>query len=80
MQALIQVAAACHHLQKGTAAGAASLLRRVLQRLECCPASFGGIDVVSLRADVSEGLRLLESGKSAPATAPRICPTEIGPT
>lgn len=43
LQALIQTTAAFHHYEAGNAAGAASLLRRALQRLELCPAMFGGI-------------------------------------
>jgi len=62
MQALIQVAAAFHHLQGGNATGAVSLLRRALRRLEARPAAFGGIAVGPLRAEVGECLRRLESG------------------
>jgi uncharacterized protein len=43
LQALIQLAAALHHIQRGNPRGAASLLRSALQRLEPHPLMFGGI-------------------------------------
>lgn len=74
VQALIQVAAALHHEQKGNAVGAASMLRKALRRLELCPASFAGIAVQPLRAEVRERLRLMESGDSSISLAPpQIC-------
>src|SRR6266704_5835360 len=45
LQAVIQVAAAFHHLQRGNPEGGRSLLRRALRRLGAYPASFGGIAV-----------------------------------
>ena len=42
LQALIQVTAAFHHLQRGNVVGAVSLLRAALRRLEAYPAEFGG--------------------------------------
>ncbi|MDR3726776.1 MAG: DUF309 domain-containing protein [Terracidiphilus sp.] len=53
LQALIQIAAAFHHLQQGNLVGAASLLRTALRRLETYPDFYGEIAVASLR----EGLR-----------------------
>jgi hypothetical protein len=70
LQALIQITAAFHHLEAGNSAGTVSLLRRALRRLSLSPACFGGIDVASLRAEVSEWLRTMESG--AAAAYPRI--------
>jgi hypothetical protein len=64
LQALIQIAVACHHLRAGNAAGAASLLRRVLRRVEVLPASFGGIAVTPLCTEVRACLRALESGEA----------------
>lgn len=60
LQALIQVTAAFHHLQKGNTAGAVSLLRRALRRLEPYPELFGGIDVAQLRQEAGAWLLALE--------------------
>jgi hypothetical protein len=80
LQALIQVTAAFHHLDAGNSAGAVSLLRRALRRLERCPSHFGGIAVTPLCAEVSEWLRMIESGaRSVPAAHPQIRPTEPPP-
>ena len=77
LQALIQVTAAFHHLAAGNSAGTASLLRRALRRLELCPSHFGGIAVTPLSAEISEWLRMIESGeRSVPAAHPQIRPTE----
>ena len=62
LQALIQTTAAFHHYEAGNPAGAASLLRRALRRLETCPASFGGIDSGSLCDEVRAWLKTLEGG------------------
>jgi hypothetical protein len=78
LQALIQMTAGFHHLQAGNSAGAASLLRRTLRRLELCPACFGGITVTSLCAEVRDWLRAIESGApSTPAAFPQICPIDL---
>ncbi len=69
LQALIQVAAAFHHLQAGNSVGAVSLLSRALRRLESRPAHFGGIAVGPLRAEVTAWLRKLE-GATAVCTQP----------
>ncbi len=77
LQSLIQMTAAFHHLQTGNTAGAISLLRRSLRRLEHCPAVFAGILVESLYAEGCEWLRLLESKAILfPATSPQIRPAE----
>ncbi len=77
LQALIQMTAAFHHLKVGNSTGAASLLRRTLQRLKVCPASFGGIAVEPLRLEVGDWIQALESGLSArPETSPRIVPID----
>jgi predicted metal-dependent hydrolase len=78
LQALIQITVAFHHLQAGNSAGMIALLRRALQRLELCPAHFGGIVVASLRPEVREWLRVTESTEpSIPATSPQICPIDL---
>jgi uncharacterized protein len=75
LQALIQVTAAFHHLQAGNSAGAVSLLRRALRRLEICPTFFGGIAVMPLCKEVREWLRAIETGElSVPASFPQIRP------
>jgi uncharacterized protein len=60
LQALIQITAAFHHLQRGNFIGAASLLRAALGRLDAFPAAFGGIEVEDLRASVRAWLLALE--------------------
>jgi predicted metal-dependent hydrolase len=60
LQALIQITAAFHHLQRKNFIGAASLLRAALGRLDAFPAAFGGIAVEALRASVRAWLLALE--------------------
>ena len=75
LQALIQTAAAFHHLNAGNPIGTASLLRRSLRRLEVCPAVFGGIATRPLCGEIREWLRALEQGKDhLPADVPAIAP------
>ena len=62
LQAVIQVAAAFHHLQRGNPEGGRSLLRRALRRLGAYPASFGGIAVAAFREEVLGWLETLEAG------------------
>jgi uncharacterized protein len=77
MQALIQMTAAFHHLQSNNPKGAISLLKRALRRLELCPECFGGIAITPLRAEITEWLRLIETGGPTNSAAfPRICPIE----
>jgi predicted metal-dependent hydrolase len=80
LQALIQLTAAFHHLDSDNIAGAASLLRRALERLEPCPSVFGGIAVKPLSAEISEWLRAIQCGSpSFPAAQPQILPTDPPP-
>ena len=73
LQALIQVAAAFHHLQRGNLAGARSLLTRALRRLRACPADFGGISLDQLCAELHDRLQRLTAGTDpARITAPSI--------
>jgi predicted metal-dependent hydrolase len=69
LQALIQIAAAFHHLQAGNRAGAVSLLSRALARLESRPAQFGGIAVGPLRVEVRAWIEKLEGAAAAPKPA-----------
>ena len=73
LQALIQIAAALHHLQRENRTGTASLLRRSLRKLEPYPAEFGGIDVDGLRRTTQAWLEALE-GEDLPVelAIPRI--------
>lgn len=80
LQALIQVAAAFHHLNSGNPAGTLSLLRRALRRLEPCPPNFAGIAVQPLRVEISAWIAAIESGaQTRPATPPQICPVDPAP-
>ncbi|HEY3628922.1 MAG TPA: DUF309 domain-containing protein [Terracidiphilus sp.] len=68
VQGLIQVTVAMHHYQHANRAGARSLLRRALQKLEPYPDEFGGIDVEGVRQDVRAWLLALENAAhTAPA-------------
>ena len=69
LQALIQTAAAFHHLQRGNRRGADSLLRAALQRLESFESCFGGVRVGSLREEIDAWLQELEVG-DAPLNRP----------
>ena len=60
LQALIQITAAFHHLQRGNQQGTESLLRAALRRLDPFAASFGGIVVAPLREEVDVWLQALE--------------------
>jgi len=64
LQALIQMAAAFHHLQRNNSRGAASLLHAALRKLERYPPLFAGVDVESLRAEIEAWLALLEARDS----------------
>jgi predicted metal-dependent hydrolase len=77
VQALIQVAAAFHHWQRGNQKGAVSLLGRALRRLEMSPAEFGGIEVAVLRVEVVVWLRRIQGdANSLPQRFPRIRPVD----
>ncbi len=66
LQALIQIAAAFHHLQRSNPAGTHSLLRRSLRRLEDYPSGFGGVAVGPLRESIRMWLEALEEGDGSP--------------
>ncbi len=80
LQAVIQITAAFHHMERGNRTGAASLLRRAHKRLSHCPAVFGGIEVDLLREEVTEWLREIDSGSTGDiASRPRIYPIGARP-
>jgi predicted metal-dependent hydrolase len=60
LQALIQITAAFHHLQRRNVRGASSLLKAALRQLEPYPASFGDIAVTPLREELRARLQALE--------------------
>ena len=62
LQAIIQVTAAFHHLQKGNLRGLASLLKKALGRLDNFPHSYNGIAVEPLRESIRLWLQALENG------------------
>ena len=66
LQALIQVSAAFHHLQRKNVIGSASLLRAALRRLDSFPAAYGGIAVESLRASIRAWLVDLNGERPSP--------------
>jgi predicted metal-dependent hydrolase len=66
LQALIQITAAFHHLQRKNFVGAESLLRAALRRLDPFPAQFGGIAVEPLRKSLREWLQALNRQDPAP--------------
>jgi predicted metal-dependent hydrolase len=68
LQALIQIAAAFHHLGRGNAAGAEKLLNAAAGRLERYPVEFGGIAVDAVR----EGVRLWLSALQARDPSPQL--------
>jgi len=73
LQALIQITAAFHHLQRKNFRGAASLLRGALRRLDSFPAAYGGIEVEVVRESVRAWLRALDQENPSPNLAvPRI--------
>ena len=69
LQALIQMAAAFHHLQRNNPRGATSLLRTSLRRLESCFDLSAGISVAPLCDEIRDWLKLLEAGE-APTNLP----------
>jgi hypothetical protein len=73
LQALIQVTAAFHHLQRNNVIGSASLLRAALRRLDPFPAAYGGIAVERLRENIRAWLVALDGdGTSRPSSLPLI--------
>lgn len=69
LQALIQLAAAFHHYQRGNRAGTGSLLKAALDRLEGYPEEFGGIAVAPLREEIRRWMRALAERNPPPEDA-----------
>lgn len=73
LQALIQITAAFHHMQRGNQVGTASLLRAALRRLDSYPSQYGGLAVEALRESVRTCLEALAiGGESANLRFPEI--------
>jgi predicted metal-dependent hydrolase len=66
LQALIQTTAAFHHFQRKNYAGAASLLRAALRRLDPYPAAYGGIAVEDLRQSIRVWLNSFDLNEPSP--------------
>lgn len=66
LQALIQITAAFHHLQRNNPAGTASLLRAALRRLDSFSPEFGGVAVEPLRESVRMWLVALDAESTPP--------------
>jgi len=66
LQALIQITAAFHHLQRKNFRGTASLLHAALRRLDSFPAAYGGIAVEALRESVRAWLQALDREGPSP--------------
>ena len=60
LQALIQTAAAFHHLEHGNRIGTVSLLRAARRRLEPYASCFGGVRVGLFREEIDAWLQALE--------------------
>jgi predicted metal-dependent hydrolase len=75
LQALIQVTAAFHHVQRKNYIGAERLLSAALRKLEPYPPSYASLSVAPLCDDICGTLQTLRSGEPPPKlVAPRIHP------
>jgi uncharacterized protein YbaR (Trm112 family) len=72
LQALIQVTAAFHHLQRNNVAGTLSLLRRALRRLEAYPPVCYGVAVEGLRESLRAWISALEKDERPALPFPKI--------
>lgn len=62
LQALIQIAAAFHHLRRDNSRGATSLLNGALRRLNQFTEVYEGVEVASLREEVQLCLQTIAAG------------------
>ena len=75
LQALIQVTAAFHHVQRKNYIGAERLLSAALRKLEPYPSSYASLSVALLRDDIRDTLQALRDLHPPPElAAPRIHP------
>ena len=70
-QGMIQVSVAYYHLGNGNAAGAESMMRRALKRLERYPARYAGFDVDAQRSTLVRWLERFAAGDAAATEADR---------
>ena len=61
-QGLIQVSVAFYHLTSGNLAGAESMLRRALKRLEAYPDQYFGFDLAAHRRELAAWLGRIQGG------------------
>lgn len=66
LQGMIQVACAFHHHLRGNHAGAKSLLRRGLEKIERFPADYRGLDLEALRTAARGWSQAFRGGESLP--------------
>jgi predicted metal-dependent hydrolase len=69
LQGLIQIAAAYHHIQRGTLRGAPRLFAAALKRLEPFPLVCCGVDRTEVDAAARRHQRWLKSGPETPLEA-----------
>lgn len=72
LQAIIQVAAAFHHWQRGNRRGALSLLSRGTNKLAALPASYGGIRADRFRAEATAWVEALSAEQEPQLPLPTI--------
>lgn len=66
LQALIQIAAAFHHLQRGNLTGTRSLLQAAARRLERYGPEYGGVILEPLRSSLTVWIEALETADQTP--------------
>ena len=73
LQGLIQVAAAFHHYSRDNRMGTKNLLDAGLLKLEHCPEDQWGLNIATLRSEVSRWRQALEAGEELDcASIPKI--------
>jgi uncharacterized protein len=75
LQGLIQIAAAYHHVKRGTLRGAPRLFEAGLRRLAPFPPNFCGVD----RAEVEAAARISGGQALLPVQFPKLIELEIAP-
>ncbi len=69
LQALIQIAAAFHHLKRRNPLGTVSLLSGAVRRLQRYPEEYGGIRVADLLLEIEVWLRTLQRDEDVASLA-----------
>ena len=77
-QGLIQVSVGLYHFGNGNRGGALTMLARGLSRLERYPDRYGGLDLASLRREVSEWRARIEAGEGFPDDLARLPKYRLG--